>query len=389
MFTGIVEEVGEVVDARRRQLRVRAAKVLERTKLGDSIAVDGVDLTVTAIAENTLGFDVMPETYRQTTLGLFRPGRRVNLERSVRAADRLSGHLVRAVVEGVGRVEGLRRDGDATVITYSAPEHVLACIVDRGPICVDGVSLTVIAKDERTFAVSVVAFTAAHTNALERAAGDPVNLETDIIMRYVARAVENRARFADAASSVPETLSLARDPLVPPNASLVDLVEAVRALPYGRSRDRSVAGLLRERRGTCSTKHLFLAHALVDRFPETKPQIVHRVYHADRDRIRELYGDRVAAAVPEEGLVDVHRYLRIQLEGRPITLDATFPGRERWDGRSSLPVVCGPGDDIVAGDDPDADKRMLEDRYCDPAVREPFVVALSASRTCRVRATAL
>jgi riboflavin synthase alpha subunit len=378
MFTGIVEEVGEVVDARRRQLRVSAAKVLERTKLGDSIAVDGVDLTVTAVAEQALGFDVMPETYRQTTLRLFRQGQRVNLERSVRGADRLSGHLVRGVVEGVGRVQGLRRDGDAIVITYSAPEHVFACIVDRGPICVDGVSLTVIAKGERTFSVSIVAFTAAHTNVLERAVGDPVNLESDIIMRYVAQAVENRRRFADAASSEPATLSLARDPLLAPDSSLVDLFEAVRALPFGRPRDRSVAGLLRERRGTCSTKHLFLAHALVERFPETKPQIVQRVYRADREQIRELYGDRVAAVVPREGLVDVHRYLRIQFEGRRITLDATFPARERWDGRSSLPVACGPGDDIVAGNDPDADKRMLEERYCDPAVREPFIAALSA-----------
>jgi riboflavin synthase len=378
MFTGIVEEVGEVVDARQRQLRVSAAKVLEGTKLGDSIAVDGVDLTVTVVAEHALGFDVMPETYRQTTLGLFRQGRRVNLERSVRAADRLSGHLVRGVVEGVGRIEGLRRDGDATVITYSAPEHVLACIVDRGPICVDGVSLTAIARGEQTFSVSIVAFTAANTNVLERAVGDPVNLESDIIMRYVAQAVESRRRFTDAASSALATLSLARDQLVAPEASLVDLVEAVRALPYGRPRDRSVTGLLRERRGTCSTKHLFLAHALVERFPETKPQIVHRVYRADREQIRELYGDGVAAVVRREGLVDVHRYLRIQLEGHRITLDATFPARERWDGRSSLPVACGPGDDIVAGNDPDADKRMLEERYCDPAVREPFIAALSA-----------
>lgn|SRR5262249_40620622 len=285
MFTGIVEEVGEVVDAGRRQLRVSAAKAVEGTKLGDSIAVDGVDLTVTVVAEHALGFDVMPETYRQTTLGLFRQGRRVNLERSVRAADRLSGHLVRGVVEGVGRVEGLRRDGDSTVITYSAPEHVLSGIVDRGPICVDGVSLTVVAKGEQTFSVSIVAFTAANTNVLERAVRDAVNLESDIIMRYVAQAVESRWRFADPASCEPATLLLARDPLLAPDSSLVDLAEAVRALPFGRPRDRSVAGLLRERRGTCSTKHLFLAHALVERFPETKPQIVHRVYRAERERI--------------------------------------------------------------------------------------------------------
>ena len=134
----------------------------------------------------------MPETYRQTTLGLLREGRRVNLERSVRAADRLSGHVVRGVVEGMGRVCERCSDGDATVITYSAPEHILACIVERGPISVDGVSLTVIAKRDKTFSVSIVTFTGEHTNILERAVGDPVNLESDIMMRYVAQAMQNR-----------------------------------------------------------------------------------------------------------------------------------------------------------------------------------------------------
>src|SRR5215472_17709075 len=144
VFTGIIEEVGEVVAARPGELRVRAEKVLRKTKPGDSIAVDGVDLTVTAIVGRAMRFDVMPETYRQTTLGRLQDGRRVNLERSVRAADRLSGHVVRGVVEGIGRVCKRRSDGDATVITYSAPEHILACMVERGPISVDGVSLTVI-----------------------------------------------------------------------------------------------------------------------------------------------------------------------------------------------------------------------------------------------------
>ena len=169
------------------------------------------------------------------------------------------------------------------------------------------------------------------------------------------------------------------DPLRTENASLVELVEAVRALPYGRPHDRSVEGLQRERRGTCSTKHLFLARALADRFPETRPQIVHRVYRASRDQVRELYGDRVAAAVPEHGLNDVHRYLSIEVERRRITLDVTFPGGECWDGRSSLPVACGRGDDFLAGDDPDAEKRALEARYCVATVREPFIAALSAA----------
>jgi riboflavin synthase len=380
MFTGIIEEVGEVVGARAGELRVRAKKVLRRTKAGDSIAVDGVDLTVTAIVERTLRFGVMPETYRKTTLGLLRKGRRVNLERSVRAADRLSGHVVRGVVEGMGRVCERRSDGDATVITYSAPEHVLACIVERGPISVDGVSLTVIAKGDETFSVSIVTFTGEHTNILERAVGEPVNLESDIMMRYVAQAVENRSRLASA-----DTTAVANtpDPLLAANASLADLVEAVRALPYGRPSDRSVNGLMRERRGTCSTKHLFLAQALLERFPHTQPQIVHRVYRAEREQIRERYGDEVAAAVPEDGLVDVHRYLLIQVEGRQITLDVTFPAGEPWDGRSSLPLACGPGEDVAAGDDPDSDKRALEARYCNPAVREPFIVALTAVSEAR------
>ena len=174
-----------------------------------------------------------------------------------------------------------------------------------------------------------------------------------------------------------------RDPLLATNASLVDLVEAVRALPYGRPSDRSVAGLLRERRGTCSTKHLFLAQALRERFPHTRPQIVHRVYRAEREQIRERYGNEVAAAVPEDGLVDVHRYLRIQIGGREITLDVTFPGGEPWDGKSSLPLACGAGEDVAAGEDPDSDKRALEARYCDPTVREPFIAALTAASEAR------
>jgi len=176
-----------------------------------------------------------------------------------------------------------------------------------------------------------------------------------------------------------------RDPLLATNASLVDLVEAVRALPYGRPSDRSVDGLLRERRGTCSTKHLFLAQVLAERFPNTQPQIVHRVYRAAREQIRERYGNEVAAAVPEDGLVDVHRYLLIRLGGHQITLDVTFLGGGPWDGRSSLPLACGPGEDVAAGDNPDSDKRALEARYCNPAAREPFIAALTAASEARRR----
>jgi riboflavin synthase len=147
VFTGIVEEVGEVTTAVAGALSVRGATVLAGTDVGDSISVDGVDLTVADIVGSDLRFDVMAETYRLTTLSSFEPGKRVNLERSVRPLDRLSGHIVRGVVEGVGRVASRRKDGDATIVGYSAPRDVLASIIVRGPVCVDGISLTVIAKD--------------------------------------------------------------------------------------------------------------------------------------------------------------------------------------------------------------------------------------------------
>jgi hypothetical protein len=161
------------------------------------------------------------------------------------------------------------------------------------------------------------------------------------------------------------------------DGSLIELVEAIRQLPYGRPSDRTVAGMLADGRGTCSTKHLFLAQLLAERLPTTTPQIIHRVYRVDRPSAERLFGRAVAAAVPPGGLIDVHRYLEIRLGGRSVRVDATFPG-ETWDGRSSLPLACGPGVDIPAGDAPDEEKRVLEERHCDPAVREPFIAALAA-----------
>jgi hypothetical protein len=157
---------------------------------------------------------------------------------------------------------------------------------------------------------------------------------------------------------------------------LPELVEAVRGLEYGRPSDRTVAGMLRERRGTCTTKHLYLAEALRRRFPQTKPRIVHRLHRLDRRRASQLFGKRVAATVPAEGLVDVHRYLTAEIDGRRIEIDATYPGKP-WDGRSPMSLACGPGTDAPAGPDPDGEKRQLQAEHCDPALREPFIEALS------------
>jgi hypothetical protein len=150
----------------------------------------------------------------------------------------------------------------------------------------------------------------------------------------------------------------------------------VRALEYGRPGDPSTIGMLREQRGTCTLKHSFLAGAMRRRFPETEPLVVHRVYRLTRERAGELHGEAVAAAVPEHGLVDVHRYLTAIVDGRRIAIDATFPGKP-WDGRSAMPLACGTGEDFPAGIDPDGEKRELEAEHCDPAVREPFIAALS------------
>jgi hypothetical protein len=166
--------------------------------------------------------------------------------------------------------------------------------------------------------------------------------------------------------------------LIAASSTPSEWVEAVRAIPYGRPSERTSETMLRERRGTCSTKNLYLARILDALFPDLEPVIVHRVYRVDRALARELYGESVGEAVPAAGLVDVHRYLLATIDGRRVALDATFPGRP-WDGRSSMPLACGSGQDFPAGPDPDSDKRALEATYCDPVVREPFIAALSAA----------
>ena len=168
--------------------------------------------------------------------------------------------------------------------------------------------------------------------------------------------------------------------LVRQDCTLKDLVEAVRSLPYGRPSHQTVQSMIREGRGTCSTKHLFLARELGRRFPQTAPKIMHRVYTMSSDEARRLFGATAAGVVPVQGLTDVHRYLTAIVAGERITLDVTFPGAP-WDGSSPLPLACGPGQDFPAGNRPDAEKRALEQRFCDPLVREPFIHALSVDNT--------
>ena len=148
MFTGIIEEVGEITEAAPGLLRIAAPMIIEDAQLGDSIAINGVDLTVTHIESSQFLANLMPETYRRSNLGELRAGDRVNLERSVRPMDRLSGHLVRGVVEGRGRFRDTRPEDEAIVVSYDAPSELLGHMIVKGPVCIDGVSLTIIDKDE-------------------------------------------------------------------------------------------------------------------------------------------------------------------------------------------------------------------------------------------------
>lgn len=192
MFTGIIEEVGEVVDARDGVLRIRGPLVLADARLGDSIAINGVDLTVAAVDENTFTANVMPETYRRSNLGDLKAGDGVNLERSVRPMDRLSGHIVRGVVEGRATVVSFTPEADAIVARFRTPPELLRYMVVKGPVAIDGASLTIIDKTADSFAVSLVRYTQEHTNLNRKRPGDTVNIETDIIARYVEQLVRER-----------------------------------------------------------------------------------------------------------------------------------------------------------------------------------------------------
>ena len=185
MFTGIIEEVGDVVEAQPGLLRIRAREILGDAKLGDSIAINGVDLTVAALDGDTFLAHLMPETYRRSNLGALAAGDAVNLERSVRPMDRLSGHIVRGVVEGIATIVAFDPEGDAIIARFKTPAELLRYMIVKGPVAIDGASLTIVEKTAETFAVSLVQYTQAHTALLRKKPGDPVNIETDIVARYI------------------------------------------------------------------------------------------------------------------------------------------------------------------------------------------------------------
>jgi riboflavin synthase len=192
VFSGIIEETGFVIAVSYSSLSVRADAVFGDLKLGDSVAVNGVCLTVTGINGKTFKVDVMPETIKRSTLGALKSGDAVNLERALTLSGRLGGHLVEGHIDATGVIDRIEWEDDAELMTISAPPEVLRYIVEKGFIAVDGLSLTVVRHNTDSFTVSLVAFSRSHTAMGIKKAGDRVNLEVDIIAKYVENFVSRQ-----------------------------------------------------------------------------------------------------------------------------------------------------------------------------------------------------
>ena len=191
MFTGIVEEVGRIQEVSPDRLTIHGTTALEGLRIGDSIAVNGVCLTVVELQNGGIAVDIAPETLRLTNLGLLVPDDPVDLERPIAMGGRLDGHMVQGHVEATGRVLSLEREDNAVMISIEAPPEIMRYVVTKGFIAVDGISLTVVGPGPASFTVSVIPYTLEHTVLGFRKPGDVVNLETDIIARYVERLVGN------------------------------------------------------------------------------------------------------------------------------------------------------------------------------------------------------
>jgi riboflavin synthase len=198
MFTGIVEEIGTVRAWEGETLRVGARHVLDGTRLGDSISVEGTCLTVTALGEDWFEVGVSPETMRRTSLGQRRAGDRVNLERALAAGQRMGGHYVQGHVDGTGTILDKRADGNSLRLSFSAPAGLERYVVEKGFIAIDGISLTVTETAPGRFGVMLVEYTQQAVTLAAKPVGAAVNLEVDVLAKYVERLMEARLGTAGA-----------------------------------------------------------------------------------------------------------------------------------------------------------------------------------------------
>ena len=186
MFTGIVEEVGRVEKLEEGgRLTVRAGRVMEGMRLGDSMAVNGACLTVVDFQAQRFAVELAPETLRRTSLGELESGHPVNLERPLAVSDRLGGHIVQGHVDATGRITSRRLEGDSVIVRVRVPKRLMPYIVEKGFIAVDGISLTVVKRYPSSFTLSVIPYTLDNTNLKDKVGGSRVNLEVDILAKYV------------------------------------------------------------------------------------------------------------------------------------------------------------------------------------------------------------
>ena len=196
IFTGIIEELGVVksiaINGTSGCITIKAQKVLEGTQLGDSIAVNGTCLTVTSINSDGFSADVMAETVRRTSLSQVGKGDLVNLERAMILNGRFGGHIVSGHIDGTGTITKYTKEENAIWVTIKAPDEILDLIVEKGSICIDGISLTVATVSDRDFQVSIIPHTAKDTTLIHKKVGSLVNLENDIVGKYIKKLMENK-----------------------------------------------------------------------------------------------------------------------------------------------------------------------------------------------------
>jgi riboflavin synthase len=192
MFTGIIEEVGQIISISDHKLTVAASKIVRNMGMGDSVAVNGVCLTVIKFDSKSFSVDIMQETINRTNLRTFTPGDRVNLENALTLNKSLGGHLVQGHIDATGIVESVNKDDTVNLIQIQAPPQVMRYIVEKGFISMDGISLTVMNRNEHGFSVSIVNYTLANTRLVDLKMGDEVNLEVDIIAKYVEQFMNHK-----------------------------------------------------------------------------------------------------------------------------------------------------------------------------------------------------
>ena len=203
MFTGIIEEVGQLNDLNGGRIEISCAKILDDVKIGDSISTNGICLTVVDFGENFFAADVMPETFRKTSLAELNCGGFVNLERALKVGDRFGGHIVSGHIDGVGKILSIRAEGNALLINIAAENFLLRQIAPKGSVALDGISLTVVDAGNENFSVSMIPHTREVTNFKNKRVGSSVNIETDVLAKYVDRLIN----FKDAPTLTTDFLS--------------------------------------------------------------------------------------------------------------------------------------------------------------------------------------